>query len=481
MSVHDIVACSSKNQNHTETSFTRVVNWNGREATTAEAEWIRDRAADGNSFFGLDRFVQQDSFVGAQPSVSEVWGEDSLNASLSEASSAEELCEEDIVKQLADGSREGFDSICLGRVGGVGSIDSPGEAAMVETSHKVGVVSECELLPGFDPYDPGFDPLAVEGERAVEPDIDFSDPWGSFSVVRDLGAGSQGRVSLVTDRAGKEYALKRIPLVIALKEKMCAVSDERGESLALSFPKHQNLMQTYGIITYNRVTHQERYVTDRSQCTENEVVVGILNELIPNTQELYDYLVSHDLEAEKVKNIGLQLATGLSAMHQAGLIHRDVKLENALIDSDGNVKLIDFGYSRYLPKDVRAKTSCGSVHYTAPELVRGEEYDHKADSWSLGVTLFVLAFKSFPFDDRYGNVKTVLDKIVNFARNQEKFGQTFSRSIFDPIRIQRERGKIRHSPLLENDNFKDLLNLLICEQGRRISVQEALNHPFFTS
>lgn len=168
-------------------------------------------------------------------------------------------------------------------------------------------------------------------------------------------------------------------------------------------------------------------------------------------------------------------------MHQAGLIHRDVKLENALIDSDGNVKLIDFGYSRYLPKDVRAKTSCGSVHYTAPELVRGEEYDHKADSWSLGVTLFVLAFKSFPFDDRYGNVKTVLDKIVNFARNQEKFGQTFSQSIFDPIRIQRERGKIRHSPLLENDNFKDLLNLLICEQGRRISVQEALNHPFFTS
>uniref|UniRef100_A0A5F9DT06 Bridge-like lipid transfer protein family member 2 n=1 Tax=Oryctolagus cuniculus TaxID=9986 RepID=A0A5F9DT06_RABIT len=86
----------------------------------------------------------------------------------------------------------------------------------------------------------------------------------------------------------------------------------------------------------------------------------------------------------------------ISYLHDLGIIHRDVKMENILLDERGHLKLTDFGLSRRLPQGARAYTICGTLQYMAPEVLSGGPYNHAADWWSLGVLLFSLATGKFP-------------------------------------------------------------------------------------
>lgn len=92
----------------------------------------------------------------------------------------------------------------------------------------------------------------------------------------------------------------------------------------------------------------------------------------------------------------LCLLSSTGYLHDLGIIHRDVKMENILLDERGHLKLTDFGLSRHLPQGARAYTICGSLQYMAPEVLSGGPYNHAADWWSLGVLLFSLATGKFP-------------------------------------------------------------------------------------
>jgi hypothetical protein len=102
------------------------------------------------------------------------------------------------------------------------------------------------------------------------------------------------------------------------------------------------------------------------------------------------------------KEIFKQLIEAMMHCHQRGIVHRDVKLENILMDKDGNIKLIDFGLCDFV-NDVGNKTrfcvdSVGSPAYISPEILTGKPYDgFKADVWSCGVVLYALLFGCFPF------------------------------------------------------------------------------------
>nr|XP_020018544.1 uncharacterized serine/threonine-protein kinase SgK494 isoform X1 [Castor canadensis] len=97
-----------------------------------------------------------------------------------------------------------------------------------------------------------------------------------------------------------------------------------------------------------------------------------------------------------VRLFAAELVLVLCYLHDLGIIHRDVKMENILLDERGHLKLTDFGMSRHLSQGARAYTICGTLQYMAPEVLSGGPYNHAADWWSLGVLLFSLATGKFP-------------------------------------------------------------------------------------
>ena len=104
---------------------------------------------------------------------------------------------------------------------------------------------------------------------------------------------------------------------------------------------------------------------------------------------------------EKAQKIFTQLVGAVIHVHHMSCVHRDLKLENILLDKNENVKLCDFGFTReYEGKSAHLQTFCGTVCYSAPEMLKGEKYaGEKVDVWSLGIILYALLTGELPFDD----------------------------------------------------------------------------------
>lgn len=137
-----------------------------------------------------------------------------------------------------------------------------------------------------------------------------------------------------------------------------------------------------------------------------EELVWLVLEYCPG-DELYNYLLQHGaLEPSKVQRIFTQLVGAVSYVHNKSCVHRDLKLENILLDKHGDVKLVDFGFTReYEGKSNYLQTWCGTVCYSAPEMLKGERYaGEKVDVWSLGIILYALLVGELPFDEDDENV-----------------------------------------------------------------------------
>lgn len=118
--------------------------------------------------------------------------------------------------------------------------------------------------------------------------------------------------------------------------------------------------------------------------------------------ELYNHINrTGPMAPAQVQRIFAQLVGAVSYVHSRSCVHRDLKLENILLDKQGNVKLVDFGFTReYEGKSSYLQTWCGTVCYSAPEMIKGEKYAaEKVDVWSLGIILFALLAGELPFDE----------------------------------------------------------------------------------
>ncbi len=116
--------------------------------------------------------------------------------------------------------------------------------------------------------------------------------------------------------------------------------------------------------------------------------------------ELFDYITSRGrLPRHDALRVAAQIVQGLEHCHTFSICHRDLKPENILIDSNNNIKIADFGMATVMKYGAQLSTSCGSPHYTSPEVVSGGSYDGKvSDVWSVGVILYALITAQLPFD-----------------------------------------------------------------------------------
>ncbi len=157
---------------------------------------------------------------------------------------------------------------------------------------------------------------------------------------------------------------------------------------------------------------------------------------------------------EKVQKIFTQLVGAVAYIHNKSCVHRDLKLENVLLDKNENVKLCDFGFTReYEGKSNYLQTFCGTVCYSAPEMLRGEKYaGEKVDVWSLGVILYALLAGELPFDE--DNDQATKEKIL---KEEPKYTATMS------------------------DNAKSLIGKLLSKRPLlRPSLADVLADPFLS-
>ncbi|KAJ3127931.1 hypothetical protein HK100_009463 [Physocladia obscura] len=129
--------------------------------------------------------------------------------------------------------------------------------------------------------------------------------------------------------------------------------------------------------------------------------------LLLNGRELFEYIVRRNYlpEPEAVKFFA-QIVVGVSYLHSVGIVHRDLKLENILLDSNQNIVIADFGFASQTVRNNSEllETSCGSPAYAAPELVLKDSYSGvAADIWSCGVILYSMLAGYLPFDDDPSN------------------------------------------------------------------------------
>ncbi|XP_030755254.1 serine/threonine-protein kinase SIK3-like isoform X1 [Sitophilus oryzae] len=141
------------------------------------------------------------------------------------------------------------------------------------------------------------------------------------------------------------------------------------------------------------------HVTRLYQLMETKQTIYLVTEYASNG-EIFDHLVAKGRMSEpEAKRIFNQIVSAVSYCHTQGVVHRDLKAENLLLDHNSNIKLADFGFSNQFTEGNLLATFCGSPPYAAPELFLGLKYDGpKADIWSLGVVVYVLVCGSLPFD-----------------------------------------------------------------------------------
>lgn len=177
--------------------------------------------------------------------------------------------------------------------------------------------------------------------------------------------------------------------------------------------------------------------------------------------ELFDKIANEGkLPEEKARFYFKQLVEGLSHCHNNGVCHRDLKPENLLLDTDGNLKISDFGFSTLNIGDAdgdggaRAEllhTTCGTPNYVAPEVLGKDGYDGKrADVWSIGVILYVLLAGYLPFDEN-----TMVQLFQKIKNADFEYPDWFS------------------------DEARDLLSrTLVPDPSARIKLSEMKSHPW---
>ncbi|KAI9373303.1 serine/threonine protein kinase [Aspergillus egyptiacus] len=249
---------------------------------------------------------------------------------------------------------------------------------------------------------------------------------GNYTLGRLIGKGSFGKVYLASHKLtnGSKVVLKS--------------SNKEDTNLAREIHHHRQFLHPHIARLY------EVIVTEK--------LVWLVLEYCPG-DELYNYLLRNGpLPIDKVKKIFTQLVGAVSYVHSKSCVHRDLKLENILLDKHENVKLCDFGFTReYEGKASYLQTFCGTVCYSAPEMLKAEKYaGEKVDVWSLGIILYALIAGELPFDDDDDQVTK-----ARILAEEPAFNDKFP------------------------DDAKALINLLLSKRPLlRPSLSDVLSHPF---
>jgi calcium/calmodulin-dependent protein kinase I len=267
---------------------------------------------------------------------------------------------------------------------------------------------------------------------------------GMYSIERVLGIGSFAQVNVCTNtQTGTKYAIKFSDQNV---EKDRQIAHKRHplmqEVRALRLIQHPNIVQ---FIDAFETKHKDIY------CVILELFSGM---------NLFDKIIEHGKFSEcDSKKIFMQLHSAITYLHEHNIVHRDLKPDNIMFvnnSKESEVKIIDFGLSEIASPSTLMETFCGTLEYTAPEIINNQSYDARVDIWSLGVILYMLLCGTQPFQSY------TIESIIH----QIKHGEY----------------EVSDDWLRLSTHARHLVgNLLQVDPSKRITLKEIQSHPWVVS
>ncbi|GAV54982.1 hypothetical protein ZYGR_0AS03050 [Zygosaccharomyces rouxii] len=196
---------------------------------------------------------------------------------------------------------------------------------------------------------------------------------GNYKILKQIGEGSFGKVYLASHKpTHRKVVLK--------------TSDKSDPNLVREVFYHRQF--------------DFPYITKLYEVIVTETKVWMALEYCPG-RELYEHLLMlHRIPLDECAKLFAQIVSAVHYAHSLNCVHRDLKLENILLDKKGNAKLTDFGFTRECVSKSSLETICGTTVYMAPELTQRQAYDgFKIDIWSLGIILYTMINGTMPFDE----------------------------------------------------------------------------------
>lgn len=199
-----------------------------------------------------------------------------------------------------------------------------------------------------------------------------------YEILSRVGSGGMADVYKAND-----HKLNRLVAVKVMKaefrEDKSFVSKFQKEAQSAAMLSHPNVVNVFDV-------------------GEDRGLYYIVMELVEGIT-LKNYITKKGkLSVKEATSIAIQVALGLQAAHNRGIVHRDVKPQNIIISTDGKVKLSDFGIAKATNSNTITTNVMGSVHYSSPEQVRGGMSDARSDIYSLGITMYEMVTGRVPFD-----------------------------------------------------------------------------------
>ncbi|MEK6755805.1 MAG: serine/threonine-protein kinase, partial [Bacteroidota bacterium] len=197
-----------------------------------------------------------------------------------------------------------------------------------------------------------------------------------YNILEKLGEGGMGVVYKAQDtKLNRSVALKFLPAHLSASEQDKARFLQEAQAAAAL--NHPNICTIYGIEEHDGHTFIAMELVEGQSLREKK----------------------QSFSVKQAVDIGIQIADGLSAAHEKGIVHRDIKPENIMIRKDGIVQIMDFGLAklRGASRLTKEGSTVGTVGYMSPEQVQGQETDHRTDIFSLGVILYEMLAGQSPF------------------------------------------------------------------------------------
>ncbi|XP_014228792.1 RAC-beta serine/threonine-protein kinase-like [Trichogramma pretiosum] len=315
-------------------------------------------------------------------------------------------------------------------------VDMESAGGRSDSGSSAGVISNGAGAGSFDELSAKF---SVQGTSSSKSSGKKKVTLENFEFLKVLGKGTFGKVILCREKTtGHLYAIKILRKEVIIQKD--EVAHTLTENRVLRTTNHPFLISLkYSFQTADRLCFVMEYV---------------------NGGELFFHLSrSRVFGEDRTRFYGAEIISALGYLHSQGIIYRDLKLENLLLDKDGHIKIADFGLCKEdITYGTTTKTFCGTPEYLAPEVLEDNDYGRAVDWWGVGVVMYEMMCGRLPF----------------YNKDHEKL---FTLILLEAVKF----------PKTLSNEAKDLLgNLLIKDPNKRLGggpndAKDIMEHAFFSS